>query len=334
MILVTGATGKLGGHVVRALRRLGQPVRALVRRGSPYYRLNDTGCSYLFGDLRDPASLARACRGARAIVVCSGVDRESRDNHHANVTAAGHAALFRAGGEHAVERVVLVSAIGVDRGYPTPWFDARRQAEQALAEGQFAWTILRAPPTTAHFARLAWGSGFGGAVAWGSGRNRVSPIGHRDLALTAVAALEIPEWRACVVEVAAHSPTTPRELVALAMAESTVVRPPRWVPSKVARWLSAAARPLGRRWVHQGTHRQLWLTDDFVADPRALREALGGAPTPLAQSLREDMAGLAFAADPVSAERREVHRDFDPTIYVPGEAPIASLPTGPLRYDP
>ena len=55
VILVTGATGRLGSRIVRLLRRARLPVRALVRSGSYYYRLNDTGCGYFFGDLRNPS---------------------------------------------------------------------------------------------------------------------------------------------------------------------------------------------------------------------------------------------------------------------------------------
>ena len=148
MILVTGATGRLGSHVVRALRRLDQPVRALVRRGSEYFWLNDTGCSYFFGDLRDEESLVRACSGVEHVVVCSGIDVESRGNDHQSMTVDGHAALWRASRTAGVERVVLVSALGVERGYPIPWFDARLQAEQSLRQSGVDWSILRpAPPT-------------------------------------------------------------------------------------------------------------------------------------------------------------------------------------------
>ena len=49
MILVTGATGRLGGQIVRLLRAAKMDVRALVRAGSEYFWLNDTGCTYFFG---------------------------------------------------------------------------------------------------------------------------------------------------------------------------------------------------------------------------------------------------------------------------------------------
>lgn len=68
-VLVTGATGKQGGAVARAAQATGLPVRALVRDpGTEQARaLADAGIGLVTGDLDDPASVAAAARGARAV---------------------------------------------------------------------------------------------------------------------------------------------------------------------------------------------------------------------------------------------------------------------------
>lgn len=68
-VLVTGATGRQGGATARALLSAGVPVRALVRdpdtdRARAVAAL---GAELVTGDLRDPGSLVRAARGARAV---------------------------------------------------------------------------------------------------------------------------------------------------------------------------------------------------------------------------------------------------------------------------
>ncbi len=69
MNLVVGATGRLGGEICRRLRERGQPVRGLVRPGSPRESaLSGMGAEVVHGDLKDPASLTAACRGATAVV--------------------------------------------------------------------------------------------------------------------------------------------------------------------------------------------------------------------------------------------------------------------------
>ncbi|MGH7185888.1 MAG: SDR family oxidoreductase, partial [Pseudomonadota bacterium] len=68
MVLVTGAAGKTGRAVVRALVARGMRVRALVRRGAqePVVRADGAG-DVVVGDLRDEASVGRAVRGAAAV---------------------------------------------------------------------------------------------------------------------------------------------------------------------------------------------------------------------------------------------------------------------------
>ena len=66
--LVVGATGDLGGGVVRRLRERGATVRALVRPSSEPAELEALGVEIVRGDLLDPASLALACRDVRTVV--------------------------------------------------------------------------------------------------------------------------------------------------------------------------------------------------------------------------------------------------------------------------
>ncbi len=63
MILVTGANGFVGGHVVRALVDAGERVRALVRDASGAGALDGVDCELVRGDVTDPESLRAAARG-------------------------------------------------------------------------------------------------------------------------------------------------------------------------------------------------------------------------------------------------------------------------------
>ena len=65
VVVLVGATGLLGQAIAKRLRSHQLDVRALVRPGSPgESRLRDLGCSAMAGDLKEPASLTAACRGA------------------------------------------------------------------------------------------------------------------------------------------------------------------------------------------------------------------------------------------------------------------------------
>ena len=141
MIVVTGATGHVGGHVVRTLRALGLPVRTIVRKGSEYFWLNDTGCEFFFGDLRDPLSLRRSLTGAEYLISATNIKRETQANNHKDVTVEGHRALFEAARERGVKRAVHISCMGAQLDPPA--FQARAGAEEVLAQSGLEHTIIR-----------------------------------------------------------------------------------------------------------------------------------------------------------------------------------------------
>src|SRR5215204_6101942 len=68
MFLVCGASGELGGRIVRGLRAAGSPVRALVRPRSDAEGLGDLGVELMEGDFRDAESLGRAVAGVDTVV--------------------------------------------------------------------------------------------------------------------------------------------------------------------------------------------------------------------------------------------------------------------------
>ena len=76
---VLGATGKVGGSTIAALRKAGARVRAVVRDPSKAGHLVELGCEIAVADLRDKAALARAINGACAVQVICPVRAQSDD---------------------------------------------------------------------------------------------------------------------------------------------------------------------------------------------------------------------------------------------------------------
>jgi uncharacterized protein YbjT (DUF2867 family) len=117
MVLVCGATGKLGGRVVRGLRAAGSPVRALVRPRSDTGGLRELGVELANGDFRDAESLRRAVTGVETVVstvtvIARALAGEKDADFHA-VDVVGHRELIRAADAAGVARFVFVSAAGV-----------------------------------------------------------------------------------------------------------------------------------------------------------------------------------------------------------------------------
>jgi uncharacterized protein YbjT (DUF2867 family) len=129
MILVTGATGNVGGELVSALAEAGQPVRALTRAG----REQDfpPGVQSVTGDLNKPQSMGNALTGAEAIFLYPGYQ-----------DLAGTLAQARRAG---VRRVVLLSgssAASGDTGNAVSRYMI--ESEEAVRASGLAWTLVRA----------------------------------------------------------------------------------------------------------------------------------------------------------------------------------------------
>jgi uncharacterized protein YbjT (DUF2867 family) len=313
---------------------MGQPVRALVRKGSEYFWLNDTGASYFFGDLRDPRSLNRACAGVQYLIACSGIERETRDNHHSTVTVDGHASLWAAAQERGVERAVYISALGVDRGYPIPWFDAKKKAEESLAASGLSWTALRPAPYTRVFAEFARQAARRGSV-WvpGPATNKIAPIAVSNLALTAISCLDLESVRDRAVEVAGPEVMTAREALDRALALGGEGGTAHTMPALAAKALSRAVRPAGKRWEHRMKHLARWFNEDFTAPMDELIAATGIELMPYEDAVKSDLEEIMPLEDPNARDERVVHQKFEAVIYEPGEVDYESLPSGPLRYD-
>jgi dihydroflavonol-4-reductase len=113
-ILVTGGTGFLGLHVLRALAAAGKAAetRALVRRESR--SIGKLGVEQAIGDVLDPASLHRALAGVEEVYHLAGlVSRDAKDQTRMMRTHVdGTRHLFEAARVAGVRRVVLASSSG------------------------------------------------------------------------------------------------------------------------------------------------------------------------------------------------------------------------------
>ena len=112
-ILVTGATGFLGKHLVRQLReRQIGPLRLLCRGESIHDSQADL--EIVRGDVTDEASVDAAVRGARAVFHLAGlVSRDPRDRDKLfDVHVNGTRHVCEAALRHGVERLVIVSSSG------------------------------------------------------------------------------------------------------------------------------------------------------------------------------------------------------------------------------
>lgn len=198
MILVSGATGLLGGTITTGLLEQGRPVRILVRDGSDHERLVDAGALPATGDLRDPASLAAACQGVTTVITTANSAGRSGEDTVETVEIRGNQALVDAAREAGVRHFIFVSALGASEDSPVPFLRGKALAERYLKESGLTYTILRPDIFMEVWVSMIVGMPLSArepVTLVGEGRRRHSMISVRDVARFAVVCVDHPGAR-------------------------------------------------------------------------------------------------------------------------------------------
>jgi len=145
-VAVTGATGFVGRHVVRALTAAGRPVRALARdleKANETLPVSDL-VTIVEGDLFNPGSLEELASGCGAFVHLVGIRREHRptvtfDRLHVEATRRALAAAAAAG----ATRYLHMSALGARPAARSAYHQTKYTAETLVRDSALDWTIFR-----------------------------------------------------------------------------------------------------------------------------------------------------------------------------------------------
>lgn len=180
MILVTGATGAVGGRTAEILSEQGGEIRLLVRDAGRAPKL--TGAEVTVGDYGDPASLDKACEGVERVLIVSGHAPEGeRAKLHKNVMDAA----ARAGAKHLVY-------LSFQNASPNSKFPMGRDhyiTESYLADSGVPYTALRDnlyldfAPAMFDQDGVLRGPGGNGFICW---------VAREDVAQVAAAVLQNP----------------------------------------------------------------------------------------------------------------------------------------------
>jgi uncharacterized protein YbjT (DUF2867 family) len=180
MILVTGATGSTGAHVVHSLVARGAAVRVFVRdAGRARLRFGDA-VEIAEGDLAFPPSLRAALVGADALFLSCADDPRRVEWETDAIDAAAAAG---------VGRIVRLSALPAAVGSPVAFWDWHGRVDDHLRRSGVAATVLGAGFYASNLLAAADGVVADGRLYAPAGDARIAVIDPRDVGEAAAAVL-------------------------------------------------------------------------------------------------------------------------------------------------
>ncbi|MCJ7677246.1 MAG: NmrA/HSCARG family protein [Anaerolineales bacterium] len=272
MILVTGAAGKTGRAVLRALAGRREPVRALIHRPDQAPSLQALGVQEtVVGDLLDLAAIQRAVDGVRAVYhMAPNVSPDEIPMGQTVISAAQSAG---------VERLVFHSVLHPHiEAMPHHWQKAR--VEELLFASGVSFTILQ---PTAYMQNVA--ASWEAILTQGrypvpySPETRLSLVDLEDVAEAAATVLTDPGHAGATIELVGTPGMSPREMAELLSAELDRRVTVEALPLEA--WeRGARASGLGEYQVSALTRMFAYYEEHgLTGSPRALTNVLGRQPT-------------------------------------------------------
>ena len=144
MILVTGANGFVGRHVVDRLAASGEKVRAMVRQPQDYTA--PAGVEVVRGDVTQPETLAAAVAGIEKIVHAAAITANLKEPYkgaYKAINATGTGNLMDAAADAGVKRIVLVSGLGTKPDRDGTYMATRWGMEEAVRQSGIPYVVIQ-----------------------------------------------------------------------------------------------------------------------------------------------------------------------------------------------
>lgn len=246
MILIIGASGRLGSVVVQHLLAQGKSIRVMTRNPLGLAHLKQQGVEIVSGDLRNPASLASACQGVEHVLAAAHALDGKGDNNPGTVDDTGNRHLIDAAKAAGVKHFIFVSVQGASPDSPLKFFRIKYRTEEYLRASGLNFTILRPSAYMELWAQLI-GKPIreqGKTTIFGRGNNLINFVSVEDVARFVSIALDDPRTRNTVIEVGGPENLTMNQVAEIFERASGRQAKKHHVPLLMMRVMSILMQPI------------------------------------------------------------------------------------------
>ena len=238
-VLVAGATGYLGRHLVDELKRRGYWVRVLVRREEQVEQFRDVADDIFLGQVTRPETLHGVAEGCDTVFSCVGITHQKDGFTYEDVDYQGNVHLLREALAANAQRFVYISVFSGRQMRHLAMVDAKERFVDVLQEASLASTIVRPTGFFVDFDVMLQMAKRGRIFLLGDGTQQLNPIGGSDLAYAVV---EATEDQRAEIEVGGPEVHTLDEVAEMA-SEAVQTTPRVWhIPLRLAKLVRALLR--------------------------------------------------------------------------------------------
>ncbi|MDR6640226.1 SDR family oxidoreductase [Paenarthrobacter nitroguajacolicus] len=285
-IVITGATGQLGQHVIEALLELNVPADSIVATGRSVEKLSrfaDRGVRVTAMDYDDATSVAEALKGASKVLLISGSAVGQRVEQHRTVIEAAKA--------EGVELLAYTSIANADTT-GMKLASEHQVTEAILKESGVPFVLLRNGWYLENYTEQLPGTLAQGALAGSAGEGRVSGASRADYAHAAAAVLVAGDQAGKVYELGGDEAFTMDELAAEISAASGKTVVYNDLPAdQYAGLLTSVGVPEAFAEVLADSDLGI-ARGDLLVTGGDLRKLIGRPSTPLSEAVRSAAASV------------------------------------------
>ena len=291
MILLTGATGFVGGHILKRLMDQQKKVRCIARSISNVQKLESYGVEVHPGDVTDIASLNGACKGIETVIHLVGIIRESKGITFENAHYEGTVNILKESKNSGVKRFIHMSALGTRANAVSRYHKTKWQAEEAVRNSGIDYVIFR--PSIICGPEDEFVNMFAGMMrkcpvipVIGSGNHKMQPISVEDVTTSFATAVDSNKALGNLYELGGPQALTFNEILKIIAdvlgKKILLLHIPTGIFKPVA-WLMERALP-----TPPVTREQLiMLNEDNTCDISAMQNDLGIHPIPFRDAISD-----------------------------------------------